>query len=95
MGLLKDAFNLDNDLKFMDFLLEPENTAAVSHFARYAAGVNGADKSTDPALAMTPESNPPGDVPSTFIVVCDRAKQKVYGRIWTRLRKQIVVQPAS
>ncbi len=36
--LLKDAPNRDNALKFMDFLLEPENIAAVTNYARYAPG---------------------------------------------------------
>ena len=39
--LLKDAPNRGNAIKFMDFLLEPENIAAVTDYARYAAGVKG------------------------------------------------------
>ena len=33
--LLKDAPNRDNALKFMNFLLEPENAAAVTNYAAY------------------------------------------------------------
>ena len=36
--LLKDAPNRENAIKFMDFLLEPENIAAVTNFAQYTAG---------------------------------------------------------
>ena len=39
--LLKDAPNRANALKFMDFLLEPENIAAVTNFAQYTAGREG------------------------------------------------------
>jgi len=39
--LLEDAPNRENAIKFMDFLLEPENIAAVTNFAQYAAGVDG------------------------------------------------------
>ena len=42
--LLKDAPNRDNALKFMDFMLEPENIAAVSNYARYGLGVTGAEE---------------------------------------------------
>jgi spermidine/putrescine transport system substrate-binding protein len=49
--LLKDAPNRDNALKFMDFLLVPENIAAVSNFAQYNAGVTGVEEFLDPALA--------------------------------------------
>ena len=38
--LLKKAPNRKNALLFMDFLLRPENAAAVTNFARYTAGVN-------------------------------------------------------
>ncbi len=85
--LLKDAPNRDNAIKFMDFLLEPENIAAVTNYAQYAAGVSGAGEFTDAALASSPESNPPSDVSGVFIAVCDQATQEVYDTIWTRLRK--------
>ncbi len=85
--LLKDAPNRDNALKFMDFLLEPENIAAVTNYAQYAAGVTGAGEFTDAALASAPESNPPSDVSGVFIAVCDQATQEIYDKIWTRLRK--------
>ncbi|MFK8081607.1 MAG: extracellular solute-binding protein [Granulosicoccus sp.] len=86
--LLKDAPNRDNAIKFMDFLLEPENIAAVTNFAQYAAGVTGVAEFLDPALAAMPEANPPVDGPSgTFVAVCDQATQEVYDQLWTRLRK--------
>ena len=39
--LLKDAPNRDSAIAFMDFLLEPENIAAVTNYAQYTAGVKG------------------------------------------------------
>ncbi|MFK7889693.1 MAG: extracellular solute-binding protein [Granulosicoccus sp.] len=86
--LLKDAPNRDNAIRFMDFLLEPENIAAVTNFAQYSAGVKGVEAFLDPALAAMPEANPPADAPAgTFIAVCDQATQEVYDQLWTRLRK--------
>jgi len=85
--LLKDAPNRDNALKFMDFLLEPENIAAVSNFARYVAGVDGAGEFTDAELTAMPENNPrEGAGKGVFVAVCDEATQGVYDQIWTRLR---------
>jgi len=40
--LVSGAPNRANALKFMDFLLEPENAAALSNFAQYIPGVTGA-----------------------------------------------------
>ena len=86
--LLKDAPNRENALKFMDFLLEPENIAAVSNYARYGHGVTGASEHLDPELATLPESNPPaGAGQGVFIEVCDEQTQAVYDQIWTNLKK--------
>lgn len=86
--LLKDAPNRENALLFMDFLLEPENAAAVTNFAQYTAGVDGVDDFLDPELKTSPEQSPPADAPAgTFVEVCDEATQEVYNQIWTRLRK--------
>ena len=86
--LLKDAPNRENALKFMDFLLEPENAAAVTNFARYTAGVEGVTDLLDEELKASPEANPPEDAPDgTFVAVCDEETQALYDAIWTRLRK--------
>ncbi len=86
--LLKDAPNRENALKFMDFLLEPENAAAVTNFARYTAGVEGVKDLLDANLKASPEANPPADAPDgTFVAVCDEQTQSLYDAIWTRLRK--------
>ena len=86
--LLKDAPNRENALKFMDFLLEPENIAAVTNYARYNAGVTGVEEYLDPTLATQPEANPPADAGTgVFIEVCDQATQEVYDQIWTNLKK--------
>ncbi|MGI9433266.1 MAG: extracellular solute-binding protein [Geminicoccaceae bacterium] len=86
--LLKDAPNRANALKFMDFLLEPENAAAVTNFAQYTSGVQGVDEFLEESLKTAPEQNPPADAPAgTFIEVCDEATQSTYDQIWTRLKK--------
>ncbi len=86
--LLKDAPNRENAILFMDFLLRPENAAAVTNFARYTAGVDGVDPHLDPALKTSPEQSPPADAPAgTFVQVCDEATQAIYDEIWTRLKK--------
>lgn len=85
--LLKDAPNRDNAIRFMDFLLEPENIAAVTNYAQYSDAVEGSVEFVDPELASMPESNPPPAVPASFIAVCDQATQEVYDQLWTRLRK--------
>ena len=85
--LLRDAPNRENALLFMDFLLEPENAAAVTNFARYTAGVKGVGEFLDPALAKSPEQNPPADMKGFFVEACDAETQPLYDQIWTRVKQ--------
>ena len=85
--LLKDAPNRDNALKFMNFLLEPENAAAVTNFAQYTAGVSNTTELLDDAVKNSPESNPPAQPVGTFVMACAEEVQKVYDTIWTNLKK--------
>jgi spermidine/putrescine transport system substrate-binding protein len=85
--LLKDAPNRENAIKFMDFLLEPENIGAVTNYARYAAGVDGVAPYLDEELKTMPEQNPPAGIANVFVEVCDEETQAVYDTIWTNLKK--------
>ncbi|WP_353473288.1 extracellular solute-binding protein [Salipiger sp. H15] len=85
--LLKDAPNRDNALKFMNFLLEPENAAAVTNYAQYTSGVKGVEPFLDPEVANSPESNPPADAKGVFVQACPEDVQVMYDAIWTNLKK--------
>jgi len=86
--LLKDAPNRGNAIKFMNFLLDPENAATVTNYAAYTAGVTGVEPFLDEAIRTSPENNPPADAPAgSFIEVCDEGTQKLYDAIWTNLKK--------
>jgi spermidine/putrescine transport system substrate-binding protein len=86
--LLKDAPNRDNALKFMNFLLDPVNAAAVTNYAAYTAGVTGVAPYLDEAIKTSPENNPPvGITPGVFAEACDEETQKLYDAIWTNLKK--------
>ena len=85
--LLKDAPNRENALKFMNFLLEPENAAAVTNYAQYSAGVKGVAPFLEPAVANSPESNPPAGQKGVFVEACPQEVQVLYDAIWTNLKK--------
>ena len=85
--LLNEAPNRANAILFMDFLLEPENIAAVTNYAMYADGIKGSTPFLDAELASSPEHNPrEGSGAGVFVSVCDQTTQEVYDQIWTRLR---------
>lgn len=85
--LLKDAPNRANALRFMDFLLDPANAAAISNYAAYSPGVTGADAFLDAAIREAPENNPPEGQKAEFIIACDAPTQALYDAIWTNLKK--------
>lgn len=86
--LLKDAPNRDNALKFLNFLLDPENAGAITNYAAYTAGVTGVEPFLTEEIRNSPENNPPDDAPAgSFVAVCDEATQKLYDAIWTNLKK--------
>lgn len=85
--LLKDAPNRDNALKFMNFLLDPENAAAVTNYAAYSPGVTGTEPFLDAEISGSPENNPPEGQKGYFIEACDEETQRLYDAIWTNLKK--------
>lgn len=85
--LLKNAPNRDNALKFMDFMLRPENVGVLTNFTQYAAGVNGVGPHLTEELRTSPESLPPADVKGSFIEVCAEETQVLYDAIWQNLKK--------
>ena len=85
--LLKNAPNRDNALKFMDFMLKPENVAVLTNFAQYAAGVKNVGPHLTEELRTSPESVPPADAKGVFIEVCDEKTQARYDAIWQNLKK--------
>ncbi len=85
--LLKDAPNRKNAIKFLDFLLKPENVAAIANYTQYNGGVKKLGKYLDPQLAKNPENNPrKGAGAGVFVAVCEQTTQEVYDEIWKRLR---------
>ena len=86
--VLKGAPNLDNAKKFLNFMLEPENAATLTNFARYTAGVNGTEAFLDDELKTAHEVNYPASAPAPeFVPPCNDNVIRLYDRIWTNLLK--------
>jgi spermidine/putrescine transport system substrate-binding protein len=86
-AILADAQNPENAKTFLNFVLEPENAAMISEFARYANGVEGSeefmpeDMKTAPEIVVAAEHEPAG----YFSVTCPAETQQIYTQIWTEL----------
>jgi spermidine/putrescine transport system substrate-binding protein len=88
VAVLKDAPNMDNAKLFQNFIMDPENAALISEFARYNNGIMGSDKFMDPAFANAPEIKAPAGSPvPEFVPPCPKEVNDMYNKIWTALLK--------
>ena len=87
--LLADAKNVDNAYLFMDFIMEPENAAMLSAFARYGNGITGADAFLPEDMKTAPEIVPAPELAKAgkFVVSCTGKALDYQTAIWTELQK--------
>jgi spermidine/putrescine transport system substrate-binding protein len=87
VSVIKGAKNLENAKKFQNFIMDPENAALISDFAKYANGIVGSDKFLDPAFAKAPEINLPEGQKTFIMPACAPEVTELHTAIWTELTK--------
>jgi len=87
--LLKDAKNVDNAYLFMDFIMQPENAAMLSAFARYANGIAGSEAFLPEDMKTAPELITPAEFADKgqFVTICTGKALDYQNAIWTELQK--------
>lgn len=88
-AILADAQNPENAKLFLNFIMDPENAAMLSNFARYANGIKGSEAYLDPVMAQAPEVVVPDELKAAGVIskTCPPEAQKIYTAIWTELQK--------
>ena len=87
--LLKDAQNVEEAYKFLDFIMVPENAAMISAFARYANGIAGSEAFMPEDMKTAPEVVIPEEFKAAgvFLPTCTGKAQEYVTAIWTELQK--------
>lgn len=89
VAILADAQNVENAKLFMNFIMEPENAALISEFAKYANGIKGSEAFMSEELRTAPELSVPEDLQASgeFLQTCPPDVHELYTRIWTEVSK--------
>lgn len=81
----KNAAHPGNAVKFIEFMLDPENAAIQSNFARYANGIQGSEEYLEEELTSAEAFETPDDVENIFVEACPEESIELYSRVWTKL----------
>ncbi len=88
-AILKDAKNVENAKLFLNFIMDPQNAAMISGFAKYANGIKGSEPFLPDEMKGAPELTVPKELESAgeFLKPCAPEVTEIYSKIWTDVLK--------
>ena len=86
-AILADAQNVENAKLFLNFIMDPENAAMLSAYARYQNGILGSEKFMPADMQGAPELTLPEGHKGVFLQACPPEVNELMSRIWTEVQK--------
>ena len=88
LAIPEDAPNIENALKFIDFILEPEVAAAITNYVYYANPNTAATEFVDAEVSADPGIYPPENVAANLFSLKPRSQRfdRLLTRAWTALK---------
>jgi spermidine/putrescine transport system substrate-binding protein len=87
LAVAKGSPNKDNAIRFIEFMMQPENAGLQSNFARYANGIADSAAFMDADLSSAPEVGIPEGIPARFTPACSEAAIELMDKVWTRVKQ--------
>jgi spermidine/putrescine transport system substrate-binding protein len=83
----KGSKNKENALKFIEFMLQPENAAIQTNFSGYANAIKGSDAFMNDDLKDAPELVVPEGTKIVFQPTCSETAIRLLDKVWTKVKQ--------
>jgi spermidine/putrescine transport system substrate-binding protein len=81
------AKNRENAIKFLEFMLQPENAALQTNFSGYANAIRGSEAFLKEELKGAPELTVPEGIPVHFHPQCSETAIRLLDKVWTKVKQ--------
>jgi spermidine/putrescine transport system substrate-binding protein len=88
LAIPKDATNVKEAHAFLNWMMQPENIAAASNFAKYNNAITGSEVHGEGAVRRPGDQHPDRQAgPPEALQLCSPKSLALRAKVWTKLKK--------